>query len=113
MGTSPRCSSSVLVAALHREQVAYRMCREKVDAKRNAQRRSLVGTGDRSERIRSFNFQENRVTDHRIGLTLFGVEDMLAGLKLHEFASHLKTKEQMDRLLNLTEALGQHTAPIQ
>jgi peptide chain release factor 1 len=43
------------------------------------QRKNMVGTGDRSERIRTYNFPQNRVTDHRIGLTLHKLEDILAG----------------------------------
>jgi peptide chain release factor 1 len=45
----------------------------------SADRRSQVGSGDRSERIRTFNFPQGRVTDHRIGLTLYKLEDILQG----------------------------------
>ena len=44
-----------------------------------AQRRSMVGSGDRSDKIRTYNFKENRVTDHRIGFTLYQLQDVLAG----------------------------------
>ena len=47
--------------------------------KRASERKSLVGSGDRSERIRTYNFSENRVTDHRIGLTLYKLDNILAG----------------------------------
>ena len=49
------------------------------DAKRAAERKSLVGSGDRSQRIRTYNFPENRVTDHRIGLTLYKLDQIMAG----------------------------------
>ena len=46
---------------------------------RSANRKAQIGTGDRSERIRTYNFMQSRVTDHRIGLTIHGLDDMLAG----------------------------------
>ena len=46
---------------------------------RSADRRAQIGTGDRSERIRTYNYMQSRVTDHRIGLTIHGLDDMLAG----------------------------------
>ena len=56
---------------------------EKMQAEQQAEqaqaRRSLVGSGDRSERIRTYNFPQGRVTDHRIGLTLYKLETVLAG----------------------------------
>jgi peptide chain release factor 1 len=48
-------------------------------AKRSAERKSLVGSGDRSQRIRTYNFPQNRVTDHRIGLTLYNLDQIIAG----------------------------------
>ncbi len=53
--------------------------REKAAAEGNAQRRAMVGSGDRSERIRTYNFPQNRVTDHRIGLTLYQLDKMIDG----------------------------------
>jgi peptide chain release factor 1 len=52
---------------------------QKEQAKRAAERKSLVGSGDRSERIRTYNFPQNRVTDHRIGLTLHNLDQVIAG----------------------------------
>ena len=52
---------------------------DKVSAQLSEARRSLVGSGDRSERIRTYNFPQSRVTDHRIGLTLYKLEEILAG----------------------------------
>jgi peptide chain release factor 1 len=52
---------------------------QKEHAKRAAERKSLVGSGDRSERIRTYNFPQNRITDHRIGLTLHNLDQVIAG----------------------------------
>jgi peptide chain release factor 1 len=57
----------------------YAFYKEKEDAKRSAERKSLVGSGDRSERIRTYNFPQNRLTDHRIGLTLYNLDQIIAG----------------------------------
>ncbi|MDR3602001.1 MAG: peptide chain release factor 1 [Desulfosporosinus sp.] len=62
-----------------------------------SERRSQVGTGDRSERIRTFNFPQGRVTDHRIGLTLHRLEMILAG-DLEEIIQALITSDQAERL---------------
>ncbi|MCG0277033.1 MAG: peptide chain release factor 1 [Thermanaeromonas sp.] len=62
-----------------------------------AARRSQVGTGDRSERIRTYNFPQNRVTDHRIGLTLYNLEAVLDG-ELDEIIDALVASEQAERL---------------
>ena len=60
-------------------------------------RRAMVGTGDRSEKIRTYNFPQNRVTDHRIGLTLHRLEGVLQG-GLDEFIDALTTSEQADAM---------------
>jgi peptide chain release factor 1 len=57
----------------------YDLKKQQEDAKRAAERKSLVGSGDRSQRIRTYNFPENRLTDHRIGLTLYKLDQILAG----------------------------------
>ena len=57
----------------------FDMERQKVDAERSANRKSQVGSGDRSERIRTYNFPQGRLTDHRIGLTLYKLEAVMAG----------------------------------
>jgi peptide chain release factor 1 len=57
----------------------YEHKREQEMAKRSEMRRTLVGSGDRSQRIRTYNFSENRLTDHRIGLTLYKLDQILAG----------------------------------
>ncbi len=57
----------------------YEAKREEEQKKRSEERMSKIGSGDRSERIRTYNFPENRVTDHRIGLTLYKLDNILAG----------------------------------
>jgi len=74
---------------------------DKASAEQNAkiarERKTMVGSGDRSEKIRTYNFPQGRVTDHRIGLTLYRLEDILTG-ELDEFVEALKKKEQEQRL---------------
>ncbi len=62
-----------------------------------AERKSMVGTGDRSERIRTYNFPQNRVTDHRVGLTLHRLEAVLAG-EIDPFVDALHARQQADIL---------------
>jgi len=74
---------------------------DKAIAEQNAKiaqkRKSMVGSGDRSEKIRTYNFPQGRVTDHRIGLTLYKLEDILGG-EIDEFVEALKKREQEERL---------------
>ena len=67
--------------------------------KRSEERKSQVGSGDRSGRIRTYNFPQGRVTDHRIGLTLYKLDDVLAG-NLSEFIDELTTYFQAQALQN-------------
>ncbi len=71
--------------------------RARADATRSADRRSQVGTGDRSERIRTYNFPQGRVSDHRINLTLYKVERVMGG-ELDEFVDALTAEDQAARL---------------
>jgi peptide chain release factor 1 len=64
------------------------------DAARAADRRSQVGSGDRSERIRTYNFPQGRVTDHRINLTLYKLDEVLAGTALDEIVDPLVADHQ-------------------
>src|SRR5437870_4134015 len=64
----------------------------------SAIRRSMVGAGDRSEKIRTYNFPQDRVTDHRIGLDLSNLPDVLAGKTLDRFIDALVTTDQAERL---------------
>ena len=72
----------------------YDMERQKLDAERSADRRSQVGSGDRSERIRTYNFPQGRLTDHRINLTLYKLEKVVAGEALDEVIDALTTEHQ-------------------
>ena len=73
------------------------MGRERQAAAEAAQRRSQVGSGDRSERIRTYNFPQGRVTDHRIGLTLYKLDAVMDG-QLDEILDALAAAEQARRL---------------
>jgi peptide chain release factor 1 len=66
-------------------------------AKIARERKTMVGHGDRSEKIRTYNFPQGRVTDHRIGLTLYKLEDILTG-EIEEFVEALKKSEQEQKL---------------
>ncbi len=68
------------------------------DAARAADRKSQVGSGDRSERIRTYNFPQGRVTDHRINLTLYRLEEVMAGNALDELIDALITDHQASLL---------------
>jgi peptide chain release factor 1 len=76
--------------------------RSDADARRSADRRAQVGGGDRSERIRTYNFPQGRVTDHRIGLTLYKIEAMMAGVALDDVTDALVADHQA-RLLAESE----------
>jgi peptide chain release factor 1 len=75
----------------------YELQRERAHAARSADRRAQVGTGDRSERIRTYNFPQGRVTDHRINLTLYRIERVMQG-ELDEFIDALIAEDQAARL---------------
>jgi peptide chain release factor 1 len=77
--------------------------RSKRDAERAASRKSQVGSGDRSERIRTYNFPQGRVTDHRINLTLYKVEEVMEGGALDELVDALTAEDQATRLAQLAE----------
>jgi peptide chain release factor 1 len=70
---------------------------EKQQAAVGAERRSMVGTGDRSEKIRTYNFPQNRVSDHRIGLTLHQLDFVMEG-KLQPIVDALTTFYQTEKL---------------
>jgi peptide chain release factor 1 len=72
--------------------------RGRIAAERAADRRAQVGTGDRSERIRTYNFPQGRVTDHRIGLTLYRLPEILAGEALDEIVDALVAEHQAAQL---------------
>jgi peptide chain release factor 1 len=72
--------------------------RQRKDAERAADRRAQVGSGDRSERIRTYNFPQGRVTDHRIGLTLYKLDEVMMGTALDEVIDALVTEHQAAQL---------------
>jgi len=78
----------------------YDVQRQKIDAERSADRKSKVGSGDRSERIRTYNFPQSRVTDHRINLTLHKLDAVMQG-ELDEFIDALISHDQAERLAAL------------
>ena len=80
----------------------YDKLREEKDSAYAAARRGQVGTGDRSERIRTYNFPQGRVTDHRIGLTLYRIDEIMDG-DLDEIIDALLLAEQAEKLKELGE----------
>ena len=79
----------------------YEAEKRKKDQERSNNRRSQIGTGDRSERIRTYNFPQGRVTDHRINLTLHKLDEFLSGEIHEEMNQQLRLKEQNLKLENL------------
>ena len=79
----------------------YEAEREKKDKERSRDRKNQIGTGDRSERIRTYNFPQGRVTDHRINLTLHKLEEFLSGDAFDEVSQNLRIQDQEMKLANL------------
>ena len=79
----------------------YEAEREKLAAERAATRKDQVGSGDRSERIRTYNFPQGRVTDHRINMTMYKIEDVMNGSALGELVNALVMHDQAERLAEL------------
>ena len=69
--------------------------RQKIDQERSKDRKSKIGTGDRSERIRTYNFPQGRITDHRISFTSYKLHEVMDG-DLHELIEKLKIAEQQE-----------------
>ncbi|HET7159168.1 MAG TPA: peptide chain release factor-like protein, partial [Burkholderiales bacterium] len=87
---------SVLAARIKDQQVREQQ------QKTAAQRKSLIGSGDRSERIRTYNFPQGRVTDHRINLTLYKIAQIMDG-DLDEVTGALAAEHQAELLAQLAE----------
>ncbi len=79
----------------------YDMERAAKDAERAANRKSQVGSGDRSERIRTYNFPQGRVTDHRINLTLYKIDKVMEGEALEDLVEALIASDQAERLAEM------------
>src|SRR5712692_11652783 len=77
--------------------------RQRVDAVRSADRREKVGSGDRSERIRTYNFPQGRVTDHRINLTLYKIDKVMSGEALDEIIDALSAADRAAKLAMAAE----------
>ena len=75
---------------------------EAVAQEQSDQRKSLVGSGDRSERIRTYNFPQGRVTDHRINLTLYKLSEVMEG-SLNEIVQPLVSEFQAEQLASLAD----------
>ncbi|MFC7536174.1 peptide chain release factor 1 [Sphingomonas sp. GCM10030256] len=82
----------------------FEMERERLASERAGARKSMVGSGDRSERIRTYNFPQGRVTDHRINLTLHKLDAILEGPGLAELTDALIAEDEAQRLAGLEEA---------
>jgi peptide chain release factor 1 len=81
----------------------YELERQKVADERAAQRKGQVGSGDRSQRIRTYNFPQGRITDHRIGLTLHKLGQVLEGTGLDELIDALVTEHQAEQLATMEQ----------
>ena len=90
----------VLKARLYQEK------RDKLDLERSEARKSQVGSGDRSERIRTYNFPQARVTDHRINLTLYNLPKIVEGEALDDVIDPLIAEDQAARLASLEDSFG-------
>jgi peptide chain release factor 1 len=75
--------------------------RQRLDAERAATRKGQVGSGDRSERIRTYNYPQSRVTDHRINLTLYNLAEVMEGRSLDEIVDALIADDEASRLAEL------------
>lgn len=85
----------------HLRAKLYDMQKETIDANYSETRKLQVGSGDRSERIRTYNYPQGRVTDHRINLTLYKLDDVVCGECLNEIIDALVTEDQAQRLAEM------------
>jgi peptide chain release factor 1 len=80
----------------------YEMEQEKLRSERAADRKTQVSTGDRSAKIRTYNFPQGRLTDHRIQLTLYNLEDIMKG-HIDEVIQALRVQDNLDKLQAIME----------
>jgi peptide chain release factor 1 len=79
----------------------YELERSKQQQERDVERKQQIGTGDRSEKVRTYNFPQNRITDHRINLTLHNLDGVMESGDLNELIESLITADRVERLSNL------------
>ena len=89
----------------------YSAERERRHQEERENRNSQMGAGDRSERIRTYNYPQGRVTDHRISLTEFGIERMLDSSLLDSFIDKLHEQETVEKIEVLVEKYREQTPP--
>ncbi|KAI5424766.1 hypothetical protein KIW84_030814 [Lathyrus oleraceus] len=82
----------------------YEMERIRLHSSRSKLRSEQIGSGDRSERIRTYNFPQGRVTDHRVGITYHNIEDVMLGESLDVFIDALLLKEEMDAIATFSSS---------
>jgi peptide chain release factor 1 len=82
----------------------YEAEKKRQDAERASERKSQVGSGDRSERIRTYNYPQGRVSDHRINLTLYKLDQIMLGEAVDEIIDALTVQDQADRLADMGQA---------
>ena len=85
----------ILISRLYEKQ------KNEKDAAMANKRKSMIGSGDRSEKIRSYNYPQGRITDHRINFTIYKLEDVLSGISLEEIINPLKQADLEERLKDL------------
>ena len=78
----------------------YELYQSQKDAERDSARKTMIGSGDRSERIRTYNFPQNRLTDHRINVSLYNLDKVMLG-EIDELIVALKEHDKQQRLKNL------------
>ena len=81
----------------------YELERSRIDQERSKDRKSKIGTGDRSERIRTYNFPQGRVTDHRINLTLHKLDEFMEGEIFDDMIENLNLQAQQQELIKINQ----------
>jgi peptide chain release factor 1 len=81
----------------------YEIEEEKRSAEIDANRRAQVGTGERSEKIRTYNYPQSRVTDHRVNMSTYNLTGFMTGALLDDFIDELATRDESERLATLGE----------
>ena len=94
-------STGRVLSKLREHRKALLRERAEKDAARSEARASQIGSGDRSQKVRTYNYPENRLTDHRIGLTLYSLDRIITGDKLGDVIDALITEDQSRRLASL------------